>query len=346
MNMCRFLCAVVFGGLVLTAGPRPAPAGRQSGEALLEQARKHFSPLPRAFETPDNPLTPAKTGLGKVLFYETRISADGTISCFKCHWTNLYFTDGLKTSMGMKCRPTPRNAPTVLNAAGEISEHWIGNRKDVEDQARRALTTAYGWASPAEAETAIRAIPEYTGLFKSAFPGEPDPVTAVNFGKAVGAFERTLATPNAFDGFLSGNVEELPGPGQAGLAAFMETGCAGCHNGATVGGRMYAKFGVTEDYWKLTGSPTHDQGRFAVTRDQADMYVFKVPPLRNVEMTAPYFHDGSVARLPDAVRIMARVQLGKTLDDARTGRLISFLHALTGPVPPEALAVPLAPASR
>jgi len=344
--MRRLTCLFIIGFLTAAGGSRLAPAADQAGNVLPKEAARHFSPLPKAFETPDNPLTPAKIALGKLLFYETRISSDGTISCFKCHWTNLYFTDGLKTSIGEKCQAAPRNAPTVLNAAGEISEHWVGNRVNVEDQARLALTTAFGWASPEQAEKAILAIPEYAELFRSAFPGESGPVTAGNFGKVVGAFERTLATPGPFDEFLKGNLEALSDAQQAGLKSFMETGCSGCHNGGPVGGQMYAKFGVTEPYWELTGSKPVDEGRFAVTHDGPDMYVFKVPPLRNVRMTAPYFHDGSAARLEEAVRVMGKLQLGVTLTDAHIGRIIGFLDALTGTIPREALVVPLAPPAR
>ena len=334
------LCGALSFGI---ASSRAASASEPLPEdQLLVQAKGSFSPLPKVFETPDNPITPDKVELGKMLFYETRISADGTISCFKCHWTNLYFTDGIKKAVGMGCQHTPRNTQTVLNSAGEISQHWIGNRATVEQQAAGALGNpgAYGLSSPAEGEQRIKAIPGYVTLFGKAFPGEKDPVTPANFGLAVGAFERTLSTPSDFDAFLEGRADALPAPAKAGLKAFMEIGCAGCHGGAPVGGLTYAKFGVTRPYWELTESEKPDEGRFVVTKNEADKYVFKVAPLRNIRMTAPYFHDGSVARLADAVSIMAALQLGKTLTGAQTGELIAFLDALTGEIPKDALVVP------
>jgi cytochrome c peroxidase len=330
--------------LVLLAGP-----GEQSDkEVLLQQARRHFQPLPQVFETKDNPLNPEKVALGKMLFYDTRISADGTVSCFRCHWLNLYGTDGLKTSVGHDCAANARNSPTVLNAAGEISEHWVGNRQTVEDQATQALLgkASYGLGSYEEAEKRLRAIPGYQAPFKAAFPGEDDPVTAVNFGRAVGAFERTLATPARFDIFLSAGESSLEAGEKKGLAVFLQAGCAGCHNGALVGGKMYKKFGLTEAYWTLTGSPDVDKGRFSVTANESDLYVFKVPPLRNVQMTAPYFHDGSVDTLEEAVKIMAKLQLGRTLIDSEVMAIVTFLDVLTGTLPEEAITVPLNPTLR
>jgi cytochrome c peroxidase len=324
------------------------PGNGPEEDALLSQARAQFRALPQVFETADNPLSPEKVALGKLLFYDTRISADGTVSCFKCHWLNLYGTDGLKTSVGHNCAANSRNSPTVLNAAGEISEHWVGNRRSVEDQAAQALLGpgSYGLPSYAEAERRLRAIPGYEALFKAAFPGDSDPVSAANFGRAVGAFERTLTTPSRFDMFLAGGQGSLEPAEKNGLAVFLRTGCAACHNGPLVGGALYRKFGLTGDYWKFTSSAAIDKGRFTVTGKDADLYVFKVPPLRNVRMTAPYFHDGSVGRLEDAVRIMGKLQLGRTLSDADVEGIVKFLGLLTGTVPEGALLVPLTPRER
>jgi cytochrome c peroxidase len=313
--------------------------------AVLTQAKNLLGPLPGVIESKDNPVTPEKVELGRMLFYDTRISVDGTVSCFKCHWINLYATDGLKKSIGNNYKPNPRNAPTVFNAAGQISEHWIGNRTSVEDQAKQALIgpPSYGLASYEEAVKKIKAIKGYVPLFQKAFPGEKDPVSADNFGKAVGAFERTLVTPSGFDDFLKGNVKALTQKEQTGLKTFMDTGCSGCHNGSYVGGQMLQKFGLTQAYWNLTHSPEPDSGRYTVTKNAADIFVFKVPPLRNVAMTAPYFHDGSVDHLLDAVKIMAQLQLGKTLTDAQAEDIVTFLNSLTGQIPYEALKVPVLP---
>lgn len=282
-----------------------------------------------------------------MLFFDPRISLDGTVSCSKCHQPGLYGTDALAKPIGVKDRENPRNAPTVLNAALQFAAHWRGDRKNVEDQATQALVGPPSFGNPDydAAMAKIKAIPGYAELFRKAFPGEADPVTPENWGKAIGAYERTLVTPGPFDAYLKGDENALSADVKAGLKEFMDTGCPACHKGPGVGGGMFQKFGLVEDYWKATGSVNIDKGRFDVTHDPNDMYVFKVPVLRNVAHTPPYFHDGSVATLPEAVRIMARVQLGKKLMDEQVARIVAFLDALTGPEPANfATAVVLPPA--
>jgi len=312
---------------------------------LLSQAKNLFSPLPNIMASEKNPVTPEKAALGKILFYENRISMDGTVSCARCHPMGLYAADGLIKSIGNDCRISARNAPTLFNASSQISIHWIGNRVDVEDQAKQALIgpPSFGMLSYELAEKRLREIKGYMPLFEKAFPREKDPVNLDNFAKAVGAFERTLVTPSKFDEFLKGKVSALTEPQKRGLKTFMERGCASCHSGAYVGGQMYRKFGVVEPYWQYTRSVDIDEGRYAVTANENDKYVFKVPVLRNVEMTAPYFHDGSVDSLYDAVMIMARVQLAKTLEDNERDDVVLFLKSLTGRIQDEALKVPLLP---
>jgi cytochrome c peroxidase len=182
-------------------------------------------------------------------------------------------------------------------------------------------------------------------MFEKAFPGEQDAVTPENWGRAIGSYERTLVTPSRFDQFLSGDQQALSDAEQRGLRTFMETGCATCHNGPGVGGGMFQKFGVVEDYSKETGSKEVDKGRFDVTHDDADMYVFKVPSLRNVAMTPPYFHDGAVSTLPEAVRIMAKVQLGQDLAERDIADIVAFLGSLTGQLPDDFRNAPVLPPS-
>jgi cytochrome c peroxidase len=314
-------------------------------ENLLKQANKSFGPLPQAMVSDKNPITPEKVQLGKMLFYETRISVDGTVSCSRCHPISLYAADGLRKSIGNNCKVNPRNAPTVFNAAGQISEHWIGNRTDVEDQAKQAVIgpPSFGMPSYEAVEKKLKEIKGYAVLFEKAFPGEKDPINVDNFAKAVGAFERTLIVPSRFDAFVKGDQAALMDNQKRGLKTFIETGCITCHSSAYVGGQMYQKFGVFEPYWKYTKSKDVDEGRYAVTNNESDKYVFKVPMLRNVEMTSPYFHDGSVDRLHDAVWIMGKIQLGKDLDKSRVEEMVTFLNALTGEIPEDALKVPLLP---
>src|SRR2546428_6962860 len=275
-------------------------------ESLRIQAQKIFQPLPRDMSTAESPVTAEKVGLGRALFFEPRISSDGCVSCARCHQPALYGTDALPRSVGAEHRVTPRNAPTVLNAALQFVAHWRGDRKSVEDQATQALVGPASTGNPsAQAAIArLSAIPGYVELFRKAFPGEDDPMTAENFGRAVGAYERTLVTPSRFDAFLTGDDGVLTSAEQAGLREFIQLGCATCHNGVGVGGGLYRKFGILQNYWEATGSPNPDKGRFDVTHEESDLYVFRVPSLRNVGMTPPYFHHGSVPTLRPAARHM------------------------------------------
>jgi cytochrome c peroxidase len=314
-------------------------------EDLLRQANKIFGPLPKAIVSEKNPITPEKVKLGKILFYETRISVDGTVSCSRCHPISLYAADGLRKSIGNNCKVNPRNAPTLFNAAGQISEHWIGNRIDVEDQAKQSVTgpPSFGMPSYEAVEKKLREIKGYVELFKAAFPADSNAVTVDNFAKAVGAFERTLITPSPFDAFLEGETAVLNEREKRGLKTYIGMGCMMCHFGPYLGGQVYQKFGILESYWKYTKSEPIDEGRYVVTKDEADKYVFKVPIHRNVAKTPPYFHDGSVDKLEDAVWIMGKVQLGKDLNKSQVEEIVAFLRSLTGRIPEEALMVPLLP---
>lgn len=333
---------IVLALLALTRGSASA-----ADHALLTQAQALFKPLPKVMESPENPVTPEKVALGRLLYFETRVSLDGTVGCVRCHQPFLYGTDALPKAIGAMGRLNPRNAPTVLNAAQQFVEHWRGDRKSVEDQATQALVGPPSFGDPhyASAMAKLKAIPGYPALFAKAFPNEKDPVTPENWGKAIGAYERTLVTPSPFDAYLAGDAGAFSPAQEAGLREFVQTGCPACHNGVGVGGGMFQKFGLVEDYWKATGSQKIDKGRFDVTKNPADTYVFKVASLRNVAMTPPYFHDGSVATLPEAVRVMARVQLGKTLTDGQVSRLVTFLEGLTGRLPSGFTEVPELPAA-
>jgi len=319
--------------------------GSNEDEDLLKKATQIFSPLPQVILSEKNPVTPEKVILGKILFYETRISVDGTVSCARCHPIGLYGADGLRKAIGNNCKVNPRNAPTIFNAAGQISAHWIGNRTDVEDQARQSVTgpPSFGMPSNEAVERRLKEIKGYLDLFKKAFPKDNDPITVDNFSKAVGAFERTLVTPSRFDIFLRGDQTALTAPQKRGLKTFMETGCIMCHPGAYVGGQSYQKFGLFESYWQVTKSKDVDEGRYVVTKNESDKYVFKVPTLRNVEMTSPYFHDGSVDRLHDALWIMGKIQLGRDLTRSQVEEIASFLRSLTGSIPDDTFRIPLLP---
>jgi cytochrome c peroxidase len=337
----------------LLAAFASALAAEETEQGLLDRARALFKPLPADAGTAQRPLRPERVALGRALFFETRVSTDGKQSCAACHQPSLHGTDALPRSVGNQGRIIPRNAPTVFNTALQFVQHYGGNRVDVEEQAVKALVSAlaYGNADYAAAEARLRALPGYRAMFEKAFPGEPEPVTAENWGKAIGAYERTLLTPAAFDRYLGGDTSALSAQAKQGLDKFMSYGCSGCHNGVTVGGQMYQKFGITQDYWTLTGSKEidlfkgRDKGRFQDTKNEADAFIFKVQQLRNVAVTPPYFHDGSVAQLGDAVRIMAKLQLARDLNDADVADIVAFLESLTGDVPPQFASVPSLPAA-
>ncbi len=349
MSRKLVLSLTAVGGFLLMS------AGKADDAKLLEEARRYFKPLPEVAESRENPVTPEKVELGKMLYYEPRLSKSGWISCNSCHNIATYGVDNLPTSIGHRWQLGPRNAPTTLNAALHTAQFWDGRAKDVEEQAKGPVLNPIEMAmdSPEAVVERLRSIPEYVELFKKAFPGEKDPLNYDNVAKAIAAFERTLMTPSRFDEFLKGDVNALTRKEKEGLKLFMEVGCASCHNGPAVGGNTFAKFGVVEAYWEATrdfvtlDKPTMpmDVGKFAVTHRKEDLYVFKVPSLRNISRTYPYFHDGSVWNLEDAVQVMAKVQLGKELTEDQVDKIVAFLKALDGEIPKHALELPVLPPS-
>jgi cytochrome c peroxidase len=215
---------------------------------------------------------------------------------------------------------------------GQPALRWLSDRKNGADQAEGSRTGSLGFASREAALEKLRQL-DYLPSFRAAYPKEAEPMTLARYGQAVAAYQATLVTPAPFDRFLGGDDTALNADQKAGLRAFMATGCGACHSGKLLGGTMNQRFGLVKDYWLETGSSKVDTGRYASTKKEEDKYVFRVPMLRNVAKTAPYFHDGSVEQLDRAVRIMASVQLGKTLDDATVGSIVAFLGSLTGEIP-------------
>jgi cytochrome c peroxidase len=324
--------AAVAVGVAASFVAKPALAGDDAD--LLKEAQSLFQPLPKDMATTEFPVTAERVRLGRSLFFDPRISADGSVSCSRCHLPALYGTDGLPRSLGVHDKPLPRNAPTVLNAGLYFKEHWDGKFANVEQQARQSLLgPGFGNPDYPTAMARVKSIPGYVGLFQDAFPGESNPISEDNWGKAIGAYERTLVSPCRFDDYLRGAPDALSAAERKGLRTFIDSGCVDCHKGPGVGGLGFRKFGVVSEYWKATGSQDVDKGRFGVTNDPADLYKFKVAGLRNVAMTPPYFHDGAVDALPKAVRIMAKVQLGTDLSDAEVDDIVAFLGSLTGTVP-------------
>ena len=327
----RFFKILVVWGLVLVW----ATVGLAGDKELLKEARGYFEPLPsKPPRLKDNPLTPAKIELGKMLYFDPRLSASHLISCNTCHNLSLAGVDVLETSIGHLWQKGPRNAPTVLNAVFNTAQFWDGRAKDLKEQAKGPVQASVEMSNTPERVVAtLKSIPEYVEMFKKAFPGEKDPVTFDNVARAIEAFEATLITPDSpFDRFLKGDLKALSREEKEGLRLFMAKGCANCHNGVNVGGNMYAPFGVVEK----PGAdilPPGDKGRFAVTKTASDEYVFKVPSLRNIELTYPYFHSGKVWKLEDAVAIMGSAQLGAELSPDEVRKITAFLKTLTGKQP-------------
>lgn len=302
---------------------------------LMTKARQQFQPIPTApQELPGNPATPAKVELGKMLFFDPRLSASHAISCNSCHNIGLGGADAEPTSIGHRWQHGARNAPTVFNAVFNKAQFWDGRAKDLEQQAGGPMVNPLEMASPAShVAQQLKGIPGYRSLFMKAFPGESDPITMANAEKAIAVFEATLITPNApFDRFLKGDEAALSPAQKTGLSVFMYKGCSGCHNGINVGGGMYAPFGVVDRPGEELLPPT-DTGRFMVTKTPSDQYVFKVPTLRNIALTAPYFHTGDAWDLRQAVAVMGASQLGITLTYEEVDQITAFLGSLTGEQP-------------
>ena len=304
-------------------------------DALMKQAQGLFQPIPSQSPAVKGVIsTPAMVELGKNLYFDPRLSQSHNISCNTCHQIGLGGVDALPTSIGHKWQKGGRNAPTVLNAVFNIAQFWDGRAADLKAQAGGPIQNPIEMGITHEhAVEMLKGIPGYAPLFQAAFPNEKDPIIMPNVVTAIAAFEATLITPNApFDKYLRGDANALTDEQKEGLKLFIDAGCAECHGGINIGGQEYQPFGVVE----RPGAdilPPNDKGRFAVTKTASDEYVFRVPPLRNVELTPPYFHSGQVWDLTQAVGIMATDQLGKSLNNEQAAKIAAFLKSLTGDQP-------------
>jgi len=339
MGECILLHSTrVFLCLLLVASLRAAPA---DAEALRDRAASIFGVLPAKAVNPANPDSDAKVALGRDLYFDPRLSKNQDIACNSCHRLDRFGVDGEPTSPGHKGQRGARNSPTVLNAAIQFVQFWDGRAADVEAQAKGPVLNPVEMAmADAQAvEGVLRSIPGYAPMFASAFPGQAQPITFDNMALAIAAFERRLMTPSPFDDYLAGDDGALTAEQKKGLDTFISVGCITCHNGPGVGGGMFQKLGLVVPY------PTKDAGRFDVTHNEADRGFFKVPSLRNVVKTGPWFHDGSIKSLPEAVRLMAHHQLGRELTDEQVSSIVSFLGSLVGRVPADLAAPPTLPKS-
>jgi cytochrome c peroxidase len=321
----------------------PPPVAQPSAAAELIKTASGVWPALKS-ESPNdkNPISNEKVELGRMLYFDTRLSKSQELSCNSCHMLDTFGVDNKPTSTGHRGQLGGRNSPSVYNAAFHTVQFWDGRAADVEEQAKGPVLNPVEMAMPSEEAVVnvIKSIPGYADLFAKAFPGEADPITYDNIAKAIGAFERKLVTPARYDQFVSGDEKAITEAEQKGLKTFMEVGCGSCHMGATFGGTMYQKLGVVKPW------DTKDMGRFEVTKNEADKLMFKVPSLRNVEKTSPYLHDGSIVNLPEMISLMGTHQLGRELTPEQVNDIEAFLKTLTGKPADEAyIAKPTLPES-
>jgi cytochrome c peroxidase len=318
----------------------PACTTRQA--AVADPKLKLFAPLPQTIPPKAAGPAEARVALGRMLFYDARLSKSQTIACNSCHNLSKYGVDGEPTSEGFKGQRGDRNSPTVYNAAAHFVQFWDGRAPDVEAQAKGPVLNPVEMAMPSEGAViaVLESIPEYAAAFQKAFPDDKKPITYDNLALAIGTFERGLLTPSRWDKFLNGDSAALTSEEQAGFHAFVNAGCSNCHAGALLGGNLFQKIGVMKPY-----PDASDPGRFKVTKVESDRMMFKVPSLRNVAKTAPYFHRGNVGSLDQAVVQMAEYQLDKQLSASEVSSIVAFLNALTGTVPAEYIQKPELPKS-
>ncbi|RRD88891.1 cytochrome-c peroxidase [Conchiformibius steedae] len=314
---------------------------------LLTQAQGIFQPLPSFEEAnKEHHLNDDQVKLGQQLWYDTRLSLGNDISCNTCHLLTTHGVDNKPTSPGHNGAPGVRNSPTVLNAFLLKTQFWDGRAPNIEEQAKHPIINPIEMAMPnhEEVERKIAAIPGYVKQFQSAYAQNGGKVSINNIAHALGAFQRTLLTPSRWDSYLKGDTNALNEQEKRGIKSFINNGCVACHSGVTLGGDLFQKFGLVKGpYWDLIHSKNRDEGVFDITKKEEDRFVFRVAGLRNVGKTAPYFHNGSIADLGEAVSIMGEAQLGKTLSKQDVDDIVAFLHSTTGEVPKEALQVPKLP---
>lgn len=272
--------------------------------------------------------------LGEKLYFDKELSKNKTISCNSCHNLSAFGVDNKAVSQGDSKVFGNRNSPTVIYAALHSMQFWDGRAKTIEQQAQMPILNPIEHGIPDKAflENRLKNNPEYISLFKKAFPEDSNPINFANIGKAIGAFEKQLLPKSKFDEYLEGNDTALTEQQKKGLTSFIDNGCITCHTGVALGGQMLQKFGVYGDYKQYTHSKNVDKGLFDLTKKEGDQFMFKVPGLRNIEKTGPFFHDGSVSSLKEAVKIMGKLQLNKDISEEDAVNIVEFLKSLTADI--------------
>ena len=336
MKEAKWVVAVLAVLAVAGCTKKEAPAPAAEEKAAVEEAKptaapEPILPLPDAAE-----VNMEKVLLGRSLYFDTALSGDGTVSCATCHMLEHGGAEPRKTSTGIGGQIGPINSPTVLNSSYNFVQFWDGRAKDLQEQAAGPV------ANPAEMgakwENVVERLKkneEYAAAFAKLYE---DGVTQDNTTDAIAEYEKSLITPSRFDAYLKGDTAAITDAEKQGYATFKEVGCTACHTGINVGGSMFQKMGLVKDYFKDRGTEITeaDLGRFNVTKKEQDKHFFKVPTLRNVELTPPYLHDGSRETLEETVKLMGTYQLGRDLTDAQVNGIVAFLKTLTGTLPDHA----------
>ncbi len=307
-------------------------------QALLSE----FKPLPPSMDSLANRATTEKIALGRMLYFEPRISRDQKISCNSCHDLARFGVDGQPTSPGFKGQRGERNSPTVLNAAAQFLQFWDGRAPDVEAQASGPMLNPVEMAapSPVYVATVLKSMPAYVEAFQRAFPQQENPVNVHNAALAIGAFERQLLTPSRWDAFLKGDAAALNDAEKAGFLKFIDKDCNTCHKGALLGGHEFRKLGAKKDW-----PDQSDTGRVKVTNNSEDRMMFKVPSLRNITKTGPYLHNGKAGDLMALVIKMGEHQSGKKVTRAEAQSIVTWMECLTGTLPESLSQAPDLPVS-
>lgn len=327
-NLVRAMLLIALSTSIFNCGGEKATNGSDNtNEAtdFLALAQENFESLDLSVRPDrDHP----KVVLGKTLFFDTQLSETGEVSCNSCHDLNKFGVDNKPLSPGIKGHMTDRNSPTIFNTANQVAQFWDGRAATLREQVRMPIMDESEMGMTKEALLVrLRNSPDYEARFEAAFPDEE--IVMDNMADALASFIESEVYHSKFDQFLLGKVQmttlELKG-----MQVFIEKGCTDCHDGALFGGDDFEKFGLFGDYWTLTKSEKQDSGRYLVTGNPDDLFVFKIPTLRNISKTQPYFHDGSVEDLSEAVKVMGKVQLDIDLSDEETEAIVQFLATLTG----------------
>jgi len=325
------LAAFAVAGCTKKETPAPAPEEKAAEPEKAAAPTEPLLPLPNSAD-----VNMDKVLLGRSLYFDTALSGDGTVSCATCHMLEHGGAEPRKTSAGIGGHIGPINSPTVLNSSYNFVQFWDGRAKDLQEQAAGPVENpgemGTKWADVVER---LAKNEEYAAAFAKLYE---DGITKANTTDAIAEYEKSLITPSRFDAYLKGDDSAITDAEKKGYATFKEVGCTACHSGINVGGAMFQKMGLVKDYFADRGTPITDAdlGRYNVTKQDYDKHFFKVPTLRNVELTSPYLHDGSQATLEDTVRVMGTYQLGRELTDAQVNSIVTFLKSLTGELPAHA----------